>query len=250
MTVSNAMFEHECLADSSPQIIQAQPVAQDSKVDSEWRKSIGNRSFSAFCSESGNLSCSSASSNGSSLSYSSLKSAVGYVVNPFPFSDPIPLGLPSKNNKENIVYRPIIQPLPEVEETKKPMGLPKPGIATETKRPAELSKGGHLADFAFETSSCFEKMIRELWRQHFQNLRQRDAEAEKEKEAAQRLTAFIRAKMEPRLEPRVLSKSQASRPAVVPVKAKEPEIGFQPKHRPSAHSSWSSSEGSYPDFKC
>ena len=244
MTVSNAMFEHECLAGSSPQIIQAQPVPQDSKVDSEWRKFIGNRSFSAFCSESGNLSCSSASSNGSSLSCSSLKSAVGYVVNP------IPLGLPSKNNKENIVYRPIIQPLPEVVETKKPMGLPKPGIVTETKRPAELSKGRLLADFAFETSSCFEKKIRRLWRQHFQNLRQRDAQAKKEKEAAQRLTAFIRAKMEPRLEPRVLSKSQSSRPAVVPVKAKDPEIGFQPKHRPSAHSSWSSSEGSYPDFKC
>jgi len=38
MTVYNAMFEHDCLADFSTQIIQAQPVAQGRKVDSEWQK--------------------------------------------------------------------------------------------------------------------------------------------------------------------------------------------------------------------
>lgn len=234
MSVLNAMFEHDCLADLSTQIRQAQPVAKGRKGGSKWQKSIGNRSFSAFCS--------SGSSNDLFASGSSTKSAEEHVVNP------IPSRVPSKN-KENIVYRPIIQPLPEVVEPKKPMGLPKPGIATKTTRPAELSKGGHLADLAFETSSCFEAKIQGLWRQHFQNLKERDAEAKKRKEAAQRLTAFVRAKMEPKLKPRVLAEFPSSGSAVVLVKGIKPVIGFHPKPRPS-DSSRSSSEDSYPDFKC
>lgn len=110
-------------------------------------------------------------------------------------------------------------------------------------------KGGHLADLAFETSSCFEAKIQGLWRQHFQNLKERDAEAKKRKEAAQRLTAFVRAKMEPKLKPRVLAEFPSSGSAVVLVKGIKPVIGFHPKPRPS-DSSRSSSEDSYPDFKC
>jgi len=136
----------------------------------------------------------------------------------------------------------MIQPLPKVVEPKKPMGLPKPGIATKTTHPAELLKGGHLADFAFETSSCFERKIQVLQRHHFQYLTRR-------REAAQRLTAFVRAKMEPILKPRVLAEFPSSGSAVVLVKGIKPIIGFDPKPRPS-DSSRSSSEGSYPDFRC
>lgn len=157
-------------------------------------------------------------------------------------------------NKENTCSKPRAQIrfLPK-EQPKKPVKLQTP-VVSSPKGLANPQKGGHLADFAFETSSCFEKKMLTLYRNHVARQRLEHNAENHRKSAALILGAYIRRKVEPMLFAQKQKKT--AQVEVVPVKAKKSIVGFTPRFMPksspqgSPSPSGDSSEGEgYPDYR-
>ncbi|NDE63516.1 MAG: hypothetical protein EB053_04095 [Chlamydiae bacterium] len=158
-----------------------------------------------------------------------------------------------EENKENTCSKPRAQWrfLPK-EQPKKPVKLQTP-VVSSPKALANPQKGGHLADFAFDTSSCFENKMLTLYRNHFARKRLEHIAENNRKSAALILGAYIRSKVEPMLFAQKQKKT--AQVEVVPVKSKKPIVGFTPRFRPqsspqgSPSPSGDSSEGEgYPDY--
>jgi hypothetical protein len=202
---SHAMFEFEMhfLNGDSAKGNALKGNAQNCKRDKNWQQKIGNRGFSDY-----------------------FKPELVKPDLPNPSGRDIPLAKPkiSVLHKENLISNLIGEVItPSAQMPKKCATSIRPFFGLATKSDTRSSQGRDLAEFAFETTSCFEDRMQILRRQHFDLRRQQLDDLAKKREAAQRLTAYIRARMEPRLK---LHSEQ-----VVPVMAIPPKIGFKPKFK-------------------